>query len=246
MTYPSRLDPVWALLPVKTFTAAKSRLSGCLSPDQRIALQQAMLADVLTAANRARSLDGVAVVTRDPVAAGFVRRFGAHVVAEAHVGAEEAGGCDLNRALADGVRGLRAMGAARALVVPADIPFLDPAEIDAAVALARGARAPVAVPSRDRGGTNGLVVRLDRPFGFTFGADSFRRHLANPAQGPVMPAALPSFALDVDLPADLAALRRRLPAGIRGGVIPGLPPCPAAHTALWLAEARPCVREHQT
>ena len=56
------LPVVWALVPVKDPARAKTRLAPVLSADQRAALQRAMLADVLAALGRARTLAGIAVI----------------------------------------------------------------------------------------------------------------------------------------------------------------------------------------
>ena len=64
-----------AILPVKTFGAAKQRLVPALPPRGRRSLAEAMVADVLAALARVAGLDAVAVVTADPRArAGGARR----------------------------------------------------------------------------------------------------------------------------------------------------------------------------
>ena len=67
-----------AILPVKSFGRAKQRL-GQAFPD-RPALAAAMVADVLDALVAVPSLDGVIVVTAEPVAARIAADMGAQVV----------------------------------------------------------------------------------------------------------------------------------------------------------------------
>src|SRR5918997_917721 len=64
-----------AILPVKTFGRAKQRL-GQAFPD-RPALAAAMVADVLEALAAVPSLDGVIVVTAEPIAARIAAEMGA-------------------------------------------------------------------------------------------------------------------------------------------------------------------------
>ena len=73
---------VWACVPVKEFTGAKSRLSRLLRPDQREVLAATMLEDVLAALAGATRLAGILVNTVDPQAAALAERYGARVVTE--------------------------------------------------------------------------------------------------------------------------------------------------------------------
>src|SRR6059058_4305869 len=57
-----------AILPVKSFGAAKQRLSETLAGGARQALAQAMFADVLTALRHVEGLDAIVVVTADHTA----------------------------------------------------------------------------------------------------------------------------------------------------------------------------------
>ena len=57
-----------AILPVKSFGAAKQRLGELMEQDARSLLMRAMLADVLDALARVPELDQVLVVTANPLA----------------------------------------------------------------------------------------------------------------------------------------------------------------------------------
>ena len=65
----------WAILPVKEMAGAKQRLAPLLSPEERMALMQVMLRDVLTALSAARDLAGVALVTLDSWAQALAREY---------------------------------------------------------------------------------------------------------------------------------------------------------------------------
>jgi 2-phospho-L-lactate guanylyltransferase len=213
-------------VPVKPLREGKSRLAA-LSLPQRIALLQAMLADVLAALVRSRELDGVAVVTRDPAVAALALEYRTAVIDETEATA------GLNEALAHAAKALCARGARCVLVVPADVPLVETAEIDALVAQARLSPSTFVIPSRDQTGTNGLLIGLDPPPAFHFGEGSFRRHLELVRDDHVVPWPAASFALDIDTPEDLAALREAVSNRTAGPI--------AERTAAWIKAQHPCV-----
>ena len=114
------------------------------------------------------------------------------------------------------VRGIDAAlvrGAERVLLVPGDCPALDPHELASLL----GRHAPphvVIVPDRHGSGTNALLLEPPQVMLPSFGPGSFARHaaLARAAGAEVKVSELPSLSLDVDTPADLAALRAALDA----------------------------------
>jgi 2-phospho-L-lactate guanylyltransferase len=191
----------WALLPVKSPNAAKSRLSALFSPEERAELQRAMLRDVLKALSGARSLAGIAVISSDPGIGAIACAYGASFIAEI----PPAG--DLNRALILGTRRLAASGARIIAVIPADVPLIEAGDIERAVAAAERSNAVIVVPDRHREGTNALVFQADRLPDFEFGAGSFRRHLAAQGDRPALALALKSLALDIDVADDIEKLK---------------------------------------
>lgn len=193
-----------AILPVKSFSRAKSRL-GHAFPD-RPALAAAMVADVLDALAAVPSLSGVIVVTAEPVAAAIARDLGARVVHDP----AESGQSD---AAARGVAAALGAGgdapAERILLVPGDCPALDPAEVEALLAHEEPV---VIVPDRHGTGTNALLLAPPDVMEPAFGEGSFERHSALARAAGTEPAVAPirTLGLDVDTPDDLAALRRAL------------------------------------
>jgi len=106
---------VWAAVPVKAFTGAKSRTGSILTPDQREILAATMVEDVLTALAGAQRLAGILVNTIDPVAAALAERYGARVVTD--------GALDGHTGAVNGLaRVLAAEGRGALLTVPGDIP----------------------------------------------------------------------------------------------------------------------------
>lgn len=179
-----------AILPVKTFSRAKSRLGG--DP----ALAESMASAVLRALAQVESLQEVLVVTCEPRAAAVAREVGAVVVDDP----DEAGHS------AAALRGIAAARSERVLLVPGDCPLLDPREV-AALLEAAGPGVTI-VPDRHGTGTNALVLDPPGVMAPSFGPGSCARHaaLARGAGARVRIVAVPSLAFDVDTPDDLAAL----------------------------------------
>ena len=193
-----------AVLPVKSFSRAKQRLGEAIGGREREELAAAMVADVLEALAAVHEIDEVVVVTAEPLAARAAEDAGAIVVDDP----EEAG---QSAAAARGVDTALVRGAGRVLLVPGDCPAIDPREVSELLGRRGGV---VIVPDRHGSGTNALLLEPPQVMPPSFGAGSFARHaaLARAAGAEVKVAELPSLSLDVDTPADLAALRKALDA----------------------------------
>jgi 2-phospho-L-lactate guanylyltransferase len=200
-----------AVLPVKGFGAAKQRLSSMLGSGSRQALAQAMYADVLASLRHVSGLSAIAVVTGDRLAESTALGHRVAVLPDR----EQAG---QSEAALIGVRYALAGGFERVLLVPADTPLLDPAEVDLLLVEAEErALDVVIVPDRHGTGTNALLLRPPDALGPSFGPGSLERHLAE-ARNAGLSCALespPTLLLDVDTPDDLAELAGRLD-GLRG------------------------------
>lgn len=201
-----------AILPVKRFAAAKSRLGASgVAETLRARLARAMVADVLLALALAESIERTIVVTREPSLAEIAGAHGALLVDDTADDGQSA-------AVALGVRRALAERFERALCIPGDCPALDAAELDALLAAAdarAGDGAEVAiVPDRHGAGTNGLLLTPPDAIDPAFGPGSCERHrsLALAAGARCVIERPASLLLDVDTGDDLAALRDRLDA----------------------------------
>src|SRR5215218_7689075 len=191
-----------AILPVKSFAAAKQRLAGSLGAGSRQALAQAMFSDVLASLRRVPGLDAVAVVTADHTAEAMALGKRVRVLRDT----ERAG---QSKAALIGFHYAIATGFDRALLVSGDTPLLDPAEVRGLLDRAP----PVAVvPDRHGTGTNALVLSPPDAIEPRFGPDSFARHTAAAAATGVRHSVerVRTLMLDVDTPEDLAELRSAL------------------------------------
>lgn len=190
-----------AVLPVKSFGRAKSRLGA--RPD-RPQLAAAMAGDVLAGLAGVGGLAEILVVSRE-------RPSGEHGPVTWVADPDERG--HVPAALL-GVRAARERGAGRVLLVPGDCPGLDPADVDELLA-APATPSLTVVPDRHGAGTNALLLCPPDAILPSFGPGSLARHAARgrAAGLPVRVASPPSLLMDVDTPEDLDALLGGLPAG---------------------------------
>jgi 2-phospho-L-lactate guanylyltransferase len=200
-----------AVVPVKRFAQAKTRLADRLPARSRVALMQAMVTDVLIALRRAELVDAVIVVTGEPIAEQIAINYNAEVLMDARdLGHSEAATLGIGMAMSK--------GAERVILLPADTPAIDPKEIDGLLSAAPEGREVTIVPDRHGAGTNALVLTPPDVMVSSFGDGSRKRHAeAGEAAGAAVFEAEPAtIMLDVDTGDDLAALQVRLDE-VRGG-----------------------------
>ena len=200
---------MWAMVPLKSPDSAKKRLAGILSGAERRDLMLAMARDVLAALCRARRLDGILIVSRAPEADALAQTFSTERFAESP-------DADLPAALTQAAAHLLELFHARGvMVVPADVPRIDSAEIDALLEshdsdLARHSRAVTVVPDAENRGTNCLILSPPDAIDFVFNGRSFRPHVDAAFSRGITPRILPSrgLSLDIDTLADLRHLQQ--------------------------------------
>lgn len=188
------------LIPVKDLRQAKQRLREVLSPEERTLLAEAMLADVLAAVDRWKQHPPVALVTSYPAAVKLGRECGFEIIEDQENPGETG-------AIAAATEVVIGRGARETLVLPADMPLLTSGELEAVYAAAP-AEGVVLVPAADGRGSNAVLRRPGDIIPLRFGNDSFVPHLqaARATGKSVVVLELEGIGLDVDTPADLAAL----------------------------------------
>ena len=187
----------WIVIPVRSLTDGKRRLAPVLGPEERSALVRRMFLRTLEAALAAGP--SVLVVSPDPAALALARDRGA-------TGLEELRPIELNHALELAAREAASRGAGALLVVSADLPDLEAADLramlpppvrepvppseppvldpagsgdtgrDGSGAVAGDALVRIA-PDEAGVGTNALYVRPPALLSFEYGETSCRRHL---------------------------------------------------------------------
>lgn len=194
---------IWAIVPIKEFDASKNRLAKLLNASERFALMLAMARDVLSALAESSRLAGILVVSRSPEAHALAGAAGAELYAET-------GNADLPRALEEGaVQAQTRFGAEGIFVVPADVPLIDPDEIDAILSKHRQV---TILPDSEKVGTNGLICTPPDAIPLVFDGKSFESHRRSACNAGITPLTVTNcgFSLDVDRPCDL---KRLIPLG---------------------------------
>jgi len=197
---------IWAVVPVKRFSAAKTRLAPVLDGAERAQLARLMFEDVLAALiSRQDLFAGTLVVTADAAAAILARRRSAKVVFDA----AERG---INAAIGQAVQHIHAHANAGdgLAVVPSDMPHVTPNAFEQAfIALSTKPSLAIAAATNDRG-TNLFACRPANAISPCFGPFSFDRHLVAALQAglAVHTLCIPELSLDIDRPEDLRTFLR--------------------------------------
>jgi 2-phospho-L-lactate guanylyltransferase len=201
------------VIPIRSLSDSKTRLSPVLDPAARSALTREMLDRVVRAALGAVSRAEVVVISPDPDALAEVGRVDPSI----RLILQDSKRPGLNPALEQAATAMRESGVSTILILPADLPLVSSADIDN---LLRRDAPVVIAPDRHRMGTNALMVRLDafgEPFVFQFGEESFGKHQDEAARLGVdaVTATAPGTSFDLDTPEDLAQLDvLRSPSGV--------------------------------
>jgi 2-phospho-L-lactate guanylyltransferase (CobY/MobA/RfbA family) len=174
---------IWAIVPVKPLRDSKSRLSHILSPDERAALTRGMLGHTLEVLEDVKGIFRTLVVSRDPAVLKVARRHGASTFSESDRQ-------DLNVALTRATHIAMAQQANSILVLPSDLPFLTPADVEMMINGVESNghngngngyhlqnRAITICSDHNEDGTNALVLSPPTGFTFRYGRDSFQRHM---------------------------------------------------------------------
>jgi 2-phospho-L-lactate/phosphoenolpyruvate guanylyltransferase len=187
-----------AIVPQKSLAVAKSRLGTALPTGARATVSLALLNAVCAVLRATPGIETVVVMTPDPEVRAFAATRGVPAVPDPAPG--------LNEALAGVFRSLSTRSRA-ILVVSADLPLLQPADVAAMLAEGDG-RTLVLAPSKDRLGTNALLLPPAVPVRPAFGHGSLAAHRRRGRALGVRVAEVrrPGLAYDLDTPADLAAL----------------------------------------
>ncbi len=193
-----------AIIAVKPLALGKRRLSGHLSDADREALILGMLDDVLAAAAAARSQGAL---YRLWLVGGDARTDIVAARHQARVLRDQSGG--LAAAMADSMAVAAQDGAEATLLLPADLPMIDPSALLRLLEQLPQARpALVITPDRVGVGSNALVLAPPLAMPLVFDGRSYAPHceLARQRGLTVVTADIASLRLDVDTPDDLRAL----------------------------------------
>ena len=189
------------LLPVKDLNNAKKRLMGVLTPEERFALAEAMLADTIRAVRGVELAEKIFVVTNYEPAMRVAQENGWEILREERQISESDSVDAASRICED--RGVTAL-----LRVPLDVPLVQSSDIDELLAVQCEEPALVIVPSRDGLGTNAILRMPPALFPSHFGEGSYAKHVgeAERVGARVILRRNTRLEMDVDDEADLRAL----------------------------------------
>ena len=191
----------WAVVPVKSFRRAKSRLAGLLTAHERAELGCSLFQHTVEQLRAASGIRGVLVATECPEVHHAAITLGCSVQ-ESNEHSPT-----LGRLVDQSVRTLPRGSAA--LVLMSDLPRLSPNDITHL--LGELSQNDVALaPDRNREGTNALGLRAGLRFPTQFGnRRSYDLHRASAMERGlrVSTVTLPGFAFDLDGPLDFRELR---------------------------------------
>ncbi len=192
---------MWAVIPVKQISQAKQRLSKILSSEERRDFFSAMLEDVLSMMVKIDFFEKIILATNCPHAISIAGR---HGITHFETGPDDG----LNQAAGETVNHLLENGISDMFLIPADIPLITEEEINSAIKAHPSAPSLTIIPSRDKLGSNCLLLSPPSRMPLKFGPDSYFRHLeiAKSNGLKINPMELPGFELDIDEPKDLFEL----------------------------------------
>lgn len=186
------------IVPHRGLQAAKSRLAGSLSPDERMFLASQLLQRVLKVSHDVT--DDVVVISPSRELREIVEPSGTRLVVQRGMGLNEG----LEQARFDAV----VEDVATMVILHGDLPNLRAEDVEVLIGALPGGGSPgVAIaPDRAGTGTNGLVLRPPGVIAFRFGTGSFALHVAEVERAgvPLVAVNRAGLAFDLDTPEDLA------------------------------------------
>jgi 2-phospho-L-lactate guanylyltransferase len=199
----------FAIVPVKKFENAKTRLSPILSADDRIQLSSLMLEDTLSVLGAVQSLKEIIVVSGDKRAGEIAARFGAKFLHE-----QKETGVNAAVKLADIYSSKKRADAT--VVIPQDLPLLDTIDVTMACDLAeKEAKCIVICPSLRYDGTNLLLRKPASVTETYYDNDSYETHIKSARERGIAVKLFLSKRLmtDLDTPEDVKQLAKESGSG---------------------------------
>jgi 2-phospho-L-lactate guanylyltransferase len=190
------------IIPIKDLEHSKSRLSSCLSPEERRHLTLAMFKDVLNSANES-NIEEIVAISNDHLVLKTAKHFGAKTLEEK----EQRG---INYAIQNGIDYCVKKGANSILINHADMPLIKGRDLKRIIGLNKSPGV-VLIPSHRFDGTNIMMLDPPKAIPVRYGMNSPRFHLREALVKGIYPKILriPNVSLDIDSPQDLFYLSKR-------------------------------------
>ena len=159
---------IGAIIPVKTFSRAKTRLN--LSQEKTEKICEVMLESVLHNVTRSELIEKTVLVSKDEKALQIGKKFGALGVYD-----ESEQGVNSAVLLADDYFSKEGFDAS--MVFPQDIPLIQPEDVQTLYQMRTSERCVLVVPSRKFDGTNALFRTPTNVMETHYDEDSYKIHL---------------------------------------------------------------------
>jgi len=156
------------IIPVKTFSKAKSRLD--LDNDVKEELCKIMFEEVLHTISISNTIDSIVVVTKDPKVVDIAKKFDTVIIDDD----DESG---VNHAVSLADKYLITKNFDASIVFPQDIPFMKTQDIDFLLQFFCSPKCALIVPSRKFDGTNALLRLPIDLMDTHYDEDSYKIHL---------------------------------------------------------------------
>lgn len=187
---------IGAIIPVKTFSRAKTRLN--LSPEKTEKICEIMLESVLRNVTQSSLIEKTVLVSKDEKALGIGKKFGVHGIYDE----SEQG---VNSAVLLGDNYFSQEGFEATMVFPQDIPLIQSEDIETLYKMRTHDKCVLVVPSRKFDGTNALFRAPINVMETHYDEDSYKIHLDTAEKRNAYPALvlIRRIMLDIDDQSDL-------------------------------------------
>ena len=169
---------IGAIVPVKTFSRAKSRLHLPIEKTELIC--RIMLDSVLHTLSLSNAIEKIILVSKDEQALSLGKKYN---VVEIYDSAE----LGVNDAVKLGNDYLSENGFETSVVFPQDIPFMQTEDVDTLLGMNQGPNSVLVVPSRKFDGTNALLRMPPKIMETHYDEDSYRIHLTTAEKKGLIP-----------------------------------------------------------
>ena len=144
----------------------------------------------------------IIVVSRDSSVLALARQFDVKTI-------QEEGMIDLNRALKRAALFARSQTADAIIVIPSDLPLIEPGDISQLLGNRKGGAEIIIAPDRRKEGTNALYLSPPDAIDFNFGVDSLKLHIEEAVKKDMQYSIFENtnLGLDIDIPQDLEILK---------------------------------------
>ena len=157
-----------AIIPVKSFSKAKTRLT--ISSEKTVDICKLMLGEVLQTISTNKKIDNTIIVSHDQSAFDIGKKFGVIEVFD-----ESESGVNNAITLADEYISDSEFGTS--IILPQDIPFFNSSDLDNLFSFFQRKNSIIVVPSRQFNGTNSLIRNPSRIMTTRYDEGTYKSHL---------------------------------------------------------------------